>query len=389
MPRPIPGGFPRRRLLQGAAALGSASLVSGFGLRRLMAGAGPSGRRFVFVYVPGGWDQLLFLDPREFEYTVPADGYAKEVERTGIDTSYTRGSNDLTARFGAQLNRPSNAPAGFAFGPVAVDRTGGQVAKAPSLVSLYEQGVPMAIVRGMNMGTLGHEPGYAYMLTGEPAVGSSARGTSMPIRLAAGLGKAGQPVADAVVSVIAMGVQSFTGSESGRYAALQLGNADDIGRVLQRPAALTHASEVEAALAAYATQSLAEAVAPYDGQGLVAQLRAAEERTHGLLSSQLIERFTFATGQDAESKAIRARYGIPEGASALSTPVTAAFVAQTIKHGLAQFQSVVFGGGGDSHFGGNKDHAQGLHGALAALSALIDDLKNTPAPASLGGSWMD
>ncbi|RYE92942.1 MAG: DUF1501 domain-containing protein [Myxococcales bacterium] len=26
---------------------------------------------------------------------------------------------------------------------------------------------------------------------------------------------------------------------------------------------------------------------------------------------------------------------------------------------------------------------------VAALSALIDDLKNTPAPAALGGSWMD
>ena len=89
----------------------------------------------------------------------------------------------------------------------------------PNLVTLVEQGVPMSIIRGMNMGTIGHAEGYVYMLTGEPSVGSSARGTSIPIRLAALSGAAGKPVVETVVPTLAMGVDSYTGSEKGRYGA--------------------------------------------------------------------------------------------------------------------------------------------------------------------------
>ena len=106
-----PRSYLWRSLLRAAAAVGGGLAASGFGLERLLAQAGLSARRFVFVYVPGGWDQLLFLDPREAEYSLSDDAaYKKEVERTQIDTSYTRGAtNDIRTDFGAQLNRPANA----------------------------------------------------------------------------------------------------------------------------------------------------------------------------------------------------------------------------------------------------------------------------------------
>lgn len=386
------GRISRRYLLRAAAAVGGGLVASGFGLERLLAQGGSSARRFVFVYVPGGWDQLLFLDPREAEYALPDDAaYKKEVERTQIDTSYTRGgdNNDIRKTFGEQLNRPANAKGAFYFGPAVVKRENGVPVPGPNLVTLFEQGVPMSIIRGMNMGTLGHEPGYMYMLTGEPAVGSSARGTSIPIRLAALSGAAGKPVVEPVVPTIAMGVESYTGSENGRYAALQLGNVDDLGRVLQRTAPLTEASSVEQALAAYAARPTAAGAAEYDAYGLLGQIRDANDRTNVLFTSNMIDRFAYVRGMDAESVAIREHYGIGNDSDIKSAAVTAAFVAQAIKNNLAQYLSVVFPGGGDSHFSGNKNHANGLYGAVAALSALIADLSTSPAPAPLTGSWLE
>jgi hypothetical protein len=228
-----------------------------------------------------------------------------------------------------------------------------------------------------------------YMLTGEPAVGSSARGTSIPIRIAAQSGAAGKPAAEAVVPAIAMGVESYTGSESGRYAALQLGNVDDLGRVLERAAPLTEANSVEQALAAYAARPTSAGAREYDAYGLLGQIRDANDRTSVLFTSNMMERFNFVRGMDDESAAIRARYGIQTGSDIQSAAVVAAFVAQAVKNNLAQHVSVVFPGGGDSHFSGNKNHALGLYGAVSALSALIDDLSTSPAPSPLTGSWLD
>src|SRR3954447_16138853 len=117
----------RRDLLRGATALGAASLASRFGQNRLFAQVPGGGRRFVFVYVPGGWDQLLFLDPRQFELAAATEAdYQKEVARTQIDTSYRWGPGSLVgayakgAYFQPKVYKPAGTTAPFSFGPGAV-----------------------------------------------------------------------------------------------------------------------------------------------------------------------------------------------------------------------------------------------------------------------------
>ena len=176
----------RRHFLLGSLAAGAAFSPLGC---QVVAQSGPSARRFVFLYMPGGWDQLLFLDPREFEYAAADEAaYRQEVARTGIDTRYRFGGYEYATldQFGPDLHRVAGADENFVFGPAAV-RIGTEGEPEVNLRALAEGGAPMAIVRGINMGTLGHEPGYLYFLTGQSAVGSSARGTSMPIRIAAQL----------------------------------------------------------------------------------------------------------------------------------------------------------------------------------------------------------
>ena len=383
----------RRSLLLGGLAAGAASALPF--ARRAMADGGPTQRRFVFLYVPGGWDQLLFLDPREFEFAAGDEGaYRAEVERTGIDTGYKfgGGDNDTTELYGTDLHRVAGADSEFFFGPAAVRMTSGTPTNAVNLKSLAEDGVPMAMVRGINMGTLGHEPGYVYFLTGEPAVGSSARGTSMPIRLASQLGAMDPRLGDTLLSTVALSVNSFTGNHPGRYAALRADTVDDLGRILARPDALVEPADVEAALAAYAQRPLGRNARRYDAQGLLSSLVGSSQGVREMLENDLASSFRFLDGMDAESQAIRSRYGIGSVSSASdrrSAPVSAAFVAQTIKKGLAQFVSAAISGGGDSHGAGNKAHALGLQRGVDAIARLVEDLRTTPASGSLGGNWLD
>ena len=393
--REVVGRWSRRGLLGAGLASGgffAGDLFAGeFGLQRLVQAGSAIGRRFVFIYVPGGWDQLLFLDPREFEYGLDDAAYQKEVERTGIDTSYARGgyNSDLRDDYGEGLNRPAGADPSFSFGPAAVRRD--KVTKEPidadNLVALAEQGVPMTIVRGINMGTLGHEPGYVYFLTGEPAVGSSARGASMPVRLASQIGKLGGDD-QTVVANLAVEVDSYTGDADGRYAALRLGTITDSERLLMRETKLDEAPGVEAALATYAGRKRTPEAQLLDGAGLLSQYLAASGRARELIESDVIQHFEFMTGDDPESQALRAAYHI-QGDDPRQPAAKAAFTAQAIKYGLAQFISVAFPGGGDSHGGGNRGHAQGLHNAVRALADLVRDLAKTPAEAPLAGSWLD
>ncbi|HEY0137281.1 MAG TPA: DUF1501 domain-containing protein [Nannocystis sp.] len=388
------GRWSRRGLLGAGMAAGgllAGDLFAGdFAMQRLVQAGSAIGRRFVFIYVPGGWDQLLFLDPREFEYGLDQDAYQKEVERTGIDTSYARGgyNNDLRDEFGEGLNRPAGADPAFSFGPAAVRRDKNkQPIDADNLVALAEQGVPMAIIRGINMGTLGHEPGYVYFLTGEPAVGSSARGASMPVRLASQIGKLGGDD-QTVVSNLAVEVDSYTGNADGRYAALRLGTITDSERLLMRETKLGEAPGVEAALATHAGRKRSPAAELLDGDGLLSQYAAASGRARELIESDVIQHFEFMSGNDPESQALRAAYHV-QGDDPRQPAAKAAFTAQAIKYGLAQFISVSFPGGGDSHGGGNRGHATGLHEAVRALADLVRDLAKTPAEAPLAGTWLD
>jgi hypothetical protein len=391
------GSLDRRSLLKGAAALGAGSLASRLGQSRLFAQAALSGRRFVFVYFPGGWDQLLFLDPREFELGASEEAYRREVQRTQIDTSYRYGIGSLEGKyvqgmwFKPAVYRPQGTRGPFVFGPGTVSTTEeGEPLSGPNLVGLVERGVPMAIVRGINMGTLGHEPGYMYFLTGEPAVGSSARGTSMPIRIAAGLGEGPAGLASTIVPVVTMGVESYTGDKSGRYGAFVLKNLGDCARMLRRDSALVEHAEIEAALAAFSASKLRAGGPGKPGSALLRQIADSQERTAGLLKSDLAQRFAFLTDSDEGSRAVRERYGVGSGSDLLAPSVIAAFAAQAVKHGFAQFISIGFTRNiVDSHGSSNPGHLGGLHPCIRALAALVDDLASSPAVAPLTGSWLE
>ncbi len=385
----------RRDVGRSLGLMGLGAATQRFGFQHALAEATPSGRRFIFAYVPGGWDQLLFLDPREHEFGAGSEAaYRKEVARTNIDTQYLYGGNKLkdtyvggVGYFEAKVHKPKNAAAGFSFGP-GVTKVREKDA-APNLVELAEGGVPMSIIRGINMGTLGHEPGYMYFLTGEPAVGTTARGVSIPIRLASEMGRTGG-LAPVIAPVLALGIDSFTGDRSGTYGAFSLTSILDTGRLLRREESLFEHADVESALKAFSQRKSSKTATSTDDSKILRQLQESRARTAQILDSKISQKFEFLSASDAESQAVREQYGLGQGDRGTKAGAIAAFAAQTIKNGLSQFVSVKFVENFvDSHAGSNGNHLGGLYGAIEAIANLTADLSLSPAPAPLAGSWLD
>ncbi len=362
----------RRSVLRGVMGLSAFALASRVGFPEIARAASASTRRFVFCYFPGGWDQLLFLDPRDPDAN---DKLFDDSNRSTTLTETRYGNLEGHNGFASRLVRAGN----LTFGPAA--EKPGQL--GPKL-STYASRI--AIVRGINMGTLGHEVGYRYFLTGKFPVGLTARGTSLATEAAAQMRSA------LPLPAISLRVEAYNDRHPGTFNAMRVDSIDDMLLVLERGKDLLERDAVEDALSAYAKTTASCDVNVYDRRGLLSRMRGADATARSTLASRLAGKFRFATGTDPGSEQIRAQYGFPKG-DAGSPGARAAFVAQAIKQQVAQCVSVMIGNGTDTHFGTNQVHADALYPGVAALSALIDDLARSDAPPELqrvgGQKWLD
>ena len=367
-------GITRRALMRSVMALGAAGMASRLGMPAIAQASqvASSTRRFVFAYFPGGWDQLLFLDPRDPDANERR--YIDENRSTTLtETRYAtlEGHNGFTPR----IIRAGN----LTFGPA----TEKPASPAPKLSKYADR---IAIVRGINMGTLGHEVGYRYFLTAKFPSGNTARGTNLSAEAAA------QMQSRLPLPALSLRVESYNDHRPGQYTAMRVDSIDDLLQVLDRGKDLLERDSVEQALASYAKTGAPCAVDVYDRRGLLGRMRNSDVAAQGTIASRLAGRFRFAAGDDPASQAVRQQYGFGKG-DAGSPGARAAFAAQALKEGVAQCVSVMIGNGTDTHNVGNPNHADALHVGIAALAALIDDLAKSPAPAELqkvgGSTWLD
>jgi hypothetical protein len=367
-------GVTRRELLRGVMAASAFGVASRLGLPAVAeaAMAKSATRRFIFAYFPGGWDQLLFLDPRDTEANNKRfDDSNRSSTLTETRYANLEGHNGFTP----QLIRAGN----LTFGPAAEKPS----AKVPKLSKYYQR---IALVRGINMGTLGHEVGYRYFLTARFPQGLVARGTSLGTECAA------QMQSTAPLPAVALRVEAYNDHHPGAYSAMRVDSIDDLLLVLDRGKDQLERDAVEEALSEYAQKGAPCEVNVFDRRGLLTRLRNADATARSTLAAKLADRFRFVAGVDQASDAIRAQYGFGKG-DAGSPGARAAFAAQAIKQGVAQCVSLMIGNGTDTHNVGNPNHADALYPGAAALAALIDDLATSDAPPELqkqgGAKWLD
>lgn len=347
----------RASLATGAVALGN-PLFS-----RMARAADDTDHYFVFCYFEGGWDQLLALDPRD-----PAVFTEDRARETGIDPAYRM----LPQRF-------SRAP--IDAGPFQL---------GPAVGELAELAEAFSVVRGVNMGTLTHEVGRRFFITGRPPSGLQARGSSIATVATSQLG------ADRPVPHLAHRVESYNEAEPAYATALQVGAVGTLQYVLQEDLGIPTGirPNVKGALGAYwEKRAAALDCATEDAAGgshQAALYRANRERARVMVgvrdeeARRLYEYFRFEDGGNAE---VRQRYGFGPGQQE-SPYGRAALASQAIKTGLSRVVSVVLGDNLDTHDGSwANDQSARLEAGFNALARLIRDLRDSEAPG--GGSFLD
>jgi uncharacterized protein (DUF1501 family) len=363
----LPGFTLTRRQVLAAtsAAIGSAA-VGRFGFTRLAEASLPpaSGRAFIFCYFPGGWDQLLFLDPRD-----PRDFPDSERARTNIETRY----NDLEgfSGFSSQLVRPRDPSSPLVFGPAA--------AKPNDARKITDFADRMAIVRGINMNTLGHEVGYRYFLTTKFPSGNAARGTNIATEIV------GQMVPRRPLPNLSLRVESYNDRHPGSASAIRVDSINDL-LLLLRPSSYQERDVVEDALVDYGQRVGPCTAEVADRRGLYTAMRRARSQADQIVRERLASTFEFVTATTPEAMELRTRYNFALG-DAGSTGARACAAAQAIKSGMTQVVSVTIGVGTDTHFVGNQGHAPLLYQGISALVAMLSDLERTPHPQ--GGNFLD
>jgi uncharacterized protein (DUF1501 family) len=294
-----------------------------------------STRRYVGLFFSGAWDVLLGPDPRD-----------PSVTHEGIDL----GTNLLAPGFRE---------------PIPVMMGGEEVLWGPTMASLVPHADVLTLFRGINMNTVAHIPGRAYVNTFIPPSGVVPRGDSMGTRMAAG-----GLYDDLILPNVSVSMPSFNHSFPPDVTGVRLAAATEMTDLLQPlgPSPLSPAT-VEALRAAQ--DEVEGCVHTVYGTRPVDDLRIARERMRQLLS----EGYTSAFDLDADA-ALKARYGITNASVASAPPVIAATVWRLLETGLSRTVTAQLQTGLDTH-GPEWATLQPVRqrAGFDALAALLTDLR--------------
>ncbi len=325
----------RRSLLWGVPASLAAAGLGRFA-RPLYADPGDSPHRFVSLYFNGAWDVLLGLDPRD-----PGSN------PSGIDLDYNR----LPAGF--------REPTPWSFG-------GQETLIGPTMDPLFDHRDVMTIFRGVNMNTVAHPTGRAYVNTWIPPAGVVPKGDSLATRMAAGTN-----YDDFLLPNVSIGVPSFNLSFSPAVTGIGLGRATDATDLVQ-PLGDTFDAET-AALLRDAREASASCVGAGHSNPPQPLVDIARGRVEQLLGMDLGPAFDFDLDDD-----LLTRYGIGNPNASAEPGVVAATLWRLMDLGLTTCATAQLQRGLDTHDDRwSTEQPMRQHQGFTALAALLADLRAT------------
>ncbi|MCA9708118.1 MAG: DUF1501 domain-containing protein [Myxococcales bacterium] len=316
------------------ASMGAAAALLPF------AGAGraegtSTTRRYVGLYFNGAWDVLLGPDPRD-----PAQSY------DGIDL----GTDALAAAY---------------RDPIPVMMAGQEVLWGPTMASLAPHADVLTLFRGVNMNTVAHPAGRAYVNTFIPPSGVVPKGDSMGTRMAAA-GAYG----DLILPNVSIGMPTFNLVFPPDVTGVRLDRATEMTDLLE-PLGDMPLSEATLAALRMAQDEVEGCVHEQYGRPPVEDLQIARDRMRQLLSNGYGESFDLAADAD-----LKARYGITNPGASNDPAVIAATVWRLLETGLSRTITAQLQTGLDTH--GPEwatQQPQRQQAGFDALAALLTDLR--------------
>ncbi len=321
--------------------LGSAAVTTGLGMTHFAASGhagGPGGtpHRFVSLYLPGGWDTLLCLDPRD-----PGSS------PSGIEL----GINRLAPEF---------------RDPIEVSFGGSSQLLGSTMAPLLSHVDVLTVFRGANMNTVAHRAGQSYVNTYMAPSGIVAQGDSLGTWMAAS-----NPYDQYLMPNVAIGVRSFNLNYPSAVTGIGVGRSTDVTG-LMRPLGERFSPET-ADLLRIAQDASASCVGPGYPDPPAVEIVSLRDRVRELVGSGYGAEFDFGGNE-----ALQTRYGIENANSPSDAGVIAATAFTLLDLELSTSVSMRFSGSLDTHESNwDTDQPMLLLRAFVALRGLLDDLRST------------
>lgn len=371
-PRPL--GMHRRELLKVLGVGGIAAALWDF--VPALATTRPYGSEdplFMLVCTfEGGWDQLLALDPRDNTQYMDASGSIFPAYHLSAETDNTLSALLASNPSGLVIPEGSN----IQFGP-AIGRLGDG--------TLYQD---LCVLRGINMGTLTHEVGKRYFLTGKFPRGLSANGSAMASAVCNAVGEL------SLIPNLVVGTETYAEGLEDFAAGLLVQSSTDLQTVLTPLGTALPASQV-----AHIDQYLQgfpdrcrDLLLNHTGQ--VSQFLSGRTRAESMVAENLGSLFNFGSTPSEAQAELYAAFHISSNTNTASQQLAGAagqamIAAQALTSGVSQAVSIKLADGIDHH---DDDyltaHCAALRTGFDALADLILWLKGkTYAPS--GKSYWD
>ncbi len=334
----------------GLLSLGGMSLENQVAYALDNAGEEYKDRYFVFLYMNGGWDVLLSVDPRD-----PTVFTEAQVPNTLIQHGY-----------GFQ-NLPNGAP------PV-VDTPLGLLGHFMGETLNHTDKI--SIVRGLSMETLGHIPAYQRLVTGQVPVGSRFRGSSFDVWAASLLGK------EQSVANLSMNLRSSNLDQPGYASPLRVQFPSGIYDAISRKTPFTKTQE--AALAQLFKDSQA---CPQTAQSPFLTKAAVSHNTiTDVLAADLASSFQL-NAATPEIQALKEKY-TKDGDFTLSMQAVA-MASQALKTGLSRVVTAFLAPSYPLDTHGDMDtNGPSQERGFDAFARLIDDLSKSQYK-DTEDTWLD
>ncbi len=313
----------------------------------------------------GGWDVLLSLDPRNHQEFNDANA--------GIETAYDRITDPLVQQMmtntgGTGLYQPPGSA--VQYGP----------AISTKLVDQHKS--DLCVVRGVNMGTLTHEVGLRYFLTGKFPRGLSASGSSIDTAWAS---VSGHLEDFKIPTLVAGGSETYNEGFPAGASGLKVPGYAEMLQVL-RPLNASLAVDPAVAKAAAAFHHGEHcAHDQYDTNGHVTSHRGAWNTAQTLANGGLWKHFDFKASPPAGSQldklydAFGVNKASPSSSLSGKAKGQAALAAQALVNGVSQVVLMRLISVTDAHFDDDwlRNHPERQREGFDAVSDLISYLKNT------------
>jgi hypothetical protein len=367
--------FSRRRFMEIAGlAAGGLAVRSTFAPSIANAKDDPN-NLVLAVYFSGGGDHLLTLDPRPNDYK----DYTKNDDSiTGIFPAY-----DTVLDTNTLANLSKSGPY-KGLGTKSGIKQVGNLTFGPAIPDEFSTHYQdLAILRGVFMGTLGHEVGRRYFITGKFPRGLTANGSSLSTEVAASGGPDG-----ALVPNMAIACEAYNDVFPAYASPVGVQNNKDVMNLLkQLGTPLDDASA--AALTAYQQRDLDCPEQRLDGSGMVTLYNGSVVKARSMVNSTASQQFnfTFTDSTPQQIQDLLSYFGCTKSSDLSLGKGRAAVAAQALTQGITQAVSLEIASDLDDHSDWATSHATTLWDGYWALGKLISYLKTTPFKGGTTMTW--